>query len=55
MRQIKLSDLQNWSGDDDKEEILLYLLSILNCYFSISDARKEILEFNDINDELIKE
>jgi hypothetical protein len=45
MKKINLHDLNYWSGDDSKEDVLKYLLSILNKEFSIDEAREEILDF----------
>ena len=51
MRKITLADLMNWSGEDTKEEVLQYLLALLNNDFSITSARLEILDFNCENEE----
>jgi hypothetical protein len=44
-RKLSLEDLQDWSGSDSKQEVLAYLLSILNGEFSVEDAKQEILDY----------
>ena len=56
MKQLTLKEISNWLGDEySKEDVLNYLLSILNNDFSISDSRKEILEYNNTTDETIED
>ncbi len=43
-RKLSLEDLQDWSGSDSKQDVLAYLLSILNGEFSVEDAKQEILD-----------
>jgi hypothetical protein len=45
LKKITLQDLNYWSGEDSKEEVLAYLMSILNGEFPLEDAREEILDF----------
>jgi hypothetical protein len=43
-RKLSLEELQDWSGSDSKQDVLVYLLSILNGEFSVEDAKQEILD-----------
>jgi len=42
------NQIELWNGNDDVADIADYMASILNGIFSIDDARREILEYNDI-------
>lgn len=51
IKKISFATIKNWSGDDSKEEVLKYLLAIVNGEFSIVDAAREISILEDNDDE----